>query len=373
MIRPFFCLLFSVSLIWLSACTPRLAGGYEVKNGKVIYHTGMTGLGSTSNKVVEGADATTFEKLDRYYGRDKHRAYYRGDAIKNTHGPTFELLTKPYQKDKNHVFYAGKVISDYPKDFRILFSVKHNSGGGDTKFATDGRHVFKSGSKFLPDEVDPASFERIGNTRYFKDKNHVYDIASVVESADPASFEVNARFNGTFSKDKNGVFFEGRRVEDIDLDSHRILDRYHHKDKSAVYFRREVLSKDPENFTILSESYSRDSKHAYWRAKRISDDAENFVAYPSRRGASYGKDSKNAFWGWKTIPDADVASFVGLNHNYAKDKDNVYFAVNTVNPPKVIKDADPATFALVKGEKGIDARDKDGPFNFGHRRRKKNK
>ena len=41
--------------------------------------------------------------------------------------------------------------------------------------------------------------------------------------------------------------------------------------------------------------------------------------------------------------------------------------------PREVKGADPETFALVKGEKGIDARDANNVYNFGNRRRMRNR
>lgn len=372
MIRSFFyfLLLFVLVLVSFSGCSTRIAGGYEIKDGKVFYQSGMRGLGTTSKKAVKGADAASFEVLDRYFGRDNKQAYYLGVAIDKTDGPTFELLGKPFQKDKNHVYYMAKPISDHPRDFKILFRLTKGTGP-DVIFSTDGRNIFKGNRPFLQYLVDVNSFERIGTTSYFKDKNRVYNIASEVEGADPQSFTPSTRFFGAYATDKDNVFYEGKLVEGIDVASHKILDRFHHADESAVYFRRKVLSEDPSGFKILNEAYSRDGESVYWRSRKISDDAASFKAFPSKRAAAFGKDSKNAYWGWKVISGADVETFVGLDHNYAKDKNSVYFAVNTVNPPRVLKEADAETFALVKGEKGTDARDKKGPFNFGNRKKEK--
>ena len=358
--------LLAVALI-AGACPKRLVGGYEIKNGKVIFNQGMKGLGTTHSFEVEDADPETFEILNRDYGRDAEKAFYLGKAIIQSHGPSFEIFEDPYTKDRAHVYYAGKIISKKPKTFKFLFSVR--SGSKTSKYYTDGENVIIGKSKYLPGVVDVDTFEQIGRTSYLRDKNNVYRFGRIVESADPKTFEMIRRKYDEYARDRNSVFYNGVRVEDCDRDTHRIIDEFHHKDSKNVFFRTFILSGDPENFEILSRAYTRDSKSVYWRAKKISDDAGKFVAFPSERAAAYAKDSRNAYWGWKVIEEADLASFKGLNHNYAKDKDRVYFAVNTLNTPKVVKDADPETFELVEGEKGIDARDKNNKFNFGHIRR----
>ena len=153
----------------------------------------------------------------------------------------------------------------------------------------------------------------------------------------------------------SSIFYNGIKVKEADVDSHRVIDKSHHKDKQRVYFARDSLSDDPENFEVLSKAFSKDNKNVYWRKKKISEDSEHFEIFPSERSNAYAKDSKNAYWGWKIIEDADLESFVGLNHNYAKDKNKVYFKVNSGNSPDVLENADPETFELVRGEKGIDA------------------
>ena len=344
--------------LFLLACPKRISGGYEIKNGKVIYNEGMKGLGTTNSFEVKDADAKTFEVINRQYAKDSKNAYLRGKVIPKSDGASFELVETPFSKDKNHVFYSDDIVSNNPKGFKILYKPKRGH------VWTDGEKIYKGKSAFLPDVVDVTTFERIGKTRYYRDKNNVYSLR-VIEGADPQTFEVISKFNETYARDRQSVFYNGVKVEDCDVDSHKIIDKFHHKDKTHVFFARNILSDDPENFEILSRAYSRDSRNAFWRAKKISDDAKNFVAFPSEKAGAYAKDSGKAFWGWKEIENADASSFVGLNHNYAKDKNNVYFAVNTVNMPRILKDADAATFELVKGKKGIDARDKNNSYNFG--------
>ncbi len=351
-----------------SACPKRLVGGYEVKNGKVIYNEGMKGLGTTHSFVVEGADASSFKVINRNYGKDNKHAYLRGKKIAQSHGATFELIDVPYAKDKNHVYYSNEILSKYPKDFKILFKTKLNKF--ETIYSTDGRVIFSGRREFLPGVVDVPTFEMIGKTGYFRDKNNVYK-RNIIEDADPETFRVVSKHNETFARDKASVFYNGLKVENCDVNTHRILGKYHHRDEKQVFFGLTPLSDDPDNFKILSNSYSKDSKNVYWSKKTISEDSDNFVVFPSERQASYAKDSKNAFWGYRKIEDADVNTFIGLNHNYAKDKNQVYFSVNVVNPPKILEKADPETFALVKGEKRIDARDKNNNYNFGTIKKKK--
>jgi len=351
------------------ACTKDITGGYEVKDGTVIFHQGMRGL-SKKSFLVEGADANTFEALDRFYGRDESQAYYNGKVISGSDGRSFKIIETPYTSDNHNVYYSGKAISDNPDGFKILFKMRMNKL--ENTFSTDGEIVFKGSNPFFPDRVDLATFEQVGKANYLKDKRSVYTLNRVIEEADPETFEVVTRYSERYSKDASNIFYNGIRVKGVDKETHEIIDEVHHRDRSNIFFAMNPLSEDPGNFQVISRAYSRDSQSAYWRGRKISDDAENFEVFPSDRAEAYAKDSIKAFWGWKTIEGADAETFVGLNRHYAKDKSKVYFGINVVNNVRVIEGADPETFALVKGEEGVDARDVNRPYYFGHIARSRN-
>ncbi|HMS41215.1 MAG TPA: DKNYY domain-containing protein [Pyrinomonadaceae bacterium] len=350
---------FILTAIFLSACPKRLVGGYEIKDGKVIYQTGLQGLGTTHSFEVEGADAASFDALNKSYGKDKNNAYLYGKIIPNSHGATFKIVREPYTIDQNHVFYATEIISDKPQNFKIIIETEKNT------FASDGEKIFLGKMLFFPESVDLQTFEQIGKTNYFRDKNHVFTANRLIDGADPRTFEVNPRFNEKYAKDKSNVFYAASKVDGCDVATHQIIDENYHKDQTHVFFVLKKFSDDAANFEKLSEVFSRDGKFAYWKSTKISDDAKNFVAFPSEKSDAYAKDSRTVFWCDKKMENVDIASFVGLNHHYAKDKNKVYFAAGNLNLPRILEKADAATFEIVKNEDGIDAKDKDNFFNFG--------
>jgi hypothetical protein len=358
------------TLVFTAACPPRIAGGYEVKDGEVIFNQGMKGLGAAHHFPVVDADPATFEIINKDYGKDIKRAFYKGKVISKSDGPSFAFLESAYSSDKYHVYYYGAAISDKPSGFKIIYRSKNN--GPRLTLSTDGERILKGKNSFMSGKADAGSFEQIDRTDYFRDKFRVYSLNKIIDGADPATFEIVGRFDGRYTQDANAIFYNGNRVPGIDKATHDIIDEVHHRDASKVFFGLDPLSEDPENFKVLSRAYSKDSKSVYWRGRKISDDAAKFIAFPSERSESYAKDSTASFWGWKVIEDADVESFTGLNHKYAKDKNHVYFGSLNLNSAVIVKDADPDSFELVKGEKGIDARDKNGPYYFGVPRRKKN-
>lgn len=334
------------------------AGGYKVSGGRVFYNAGAIGLNPNGTwKEVENADAATFSALNEGYAKDKNSGFFEGYIIPDSSGKTFKVVGKDYAKDQAHAFYQRYRISDLPDNFKFI---AENEKG---VYATDGQKVFIRSSELFPETLDAATFELIGATGYFKDKNHVYSVDKMLEDSDPATFKVLPDFAGVFTQDKNHVYFKDNLVKDCDPATHKILTFVSHRDANHIFFGADKLSDDAANFQVLTANYSKDSKNVYWGMDKISADAATFTAFPSIGGTAYGKDSKNVYWGDLKMPKADVASFVGLDHYYAKDKNHVYFGVGSTDIPKPIEKVDAATFELTGGE--YDGRDKDNIIHFG--------
>ncbi|HEV7644976.1 MAG TPA: DKNYY domain-containing protein [Pyrinomonadaceae bacterium] len=337
-------------------------GGYVVKDGKVTYHSGLEGLGSKRSWEIAEADADTFTSLKDGYGKDKKHAYLDGILIPDSDGATFHLLEKPYAADNAHVFIGTETLSDSPQTFKIIANLEK------VTFSTDGKKVFSGGVEFLPETVDAATFERIDQGDYFRDRGHVYLPDSLVEGADPQTFHVWPQFNEVYAGDKNNVFYNGQKVEGCDAATHKVIDGDFHRDGKNIFYHSKRVSDDAENFQALTSKYSRDSKHVYWQMDKISDDPANFIVYPNEGWAAYAKDSRTVFRCGQKVKNVDVKTFSGLNPSYAKDKNNVYFEVSCdMTELSTVDGADPASFELAGGD-GVDARDKDNDYNFGTNR-----
>ena len=113
---------------------------------------------------------------------------------------TFKIISKALRRRSKPRFLrtmARSVI--LPPKFRVI-------GGG---YSADGEKVFSEREEFLPGTVDAATFERVGSSDFFKDKNHVYmDDSKLSKGADSATFEylpsksyTNAK-NFLYAKDK---------------------------------------------------------------------------------------------------------------------------------------------------------------------------
>ena len=213
---------------------------------------------------IKGLDLKTFERIDDYYYKDKNNVYYDLDnnlyTIKNADLATFEVLNSPYSssiyfaKDKNNVYYQNKKIngivadgfeqiqSNFIKDKNGIYKFEENENEKslkitpinakidfenlkelDWKYFGDDKNIYyfdESDFKKL-DRADINSFERIEYTGFFKDKNNVYYDGEKVEGIDMNSIEV---INGMCIKDKNSVFYEGKKLRNISPDNFNIFD-----------------------------------------------------------------------------------------------------------------------------------------------------
>lgn len=158
-----------------------LSGGYKITEENVIFDTGLHGLGTRENWVVEGADSKTFKPM-------KH----------------------PFSRDASHIFYNTKILSWYPDQFKVL------GNGVIWKYSTDGQYVFHGAS--IMEQADPSSFVTLGNG-FAKDHNYVYRGRSILKGLDPNSFEV---LNEKHAKDARFVIYEERIIGGADPHSFEI-------------------------------------------------------------------------------------------------------------------------------------------------------
>ena len=87
---------------------------------------------------IQGADKNSFEILGNYIAKDKNNVYYKGTKMENVDSASVKTFGNFIGKDKNRVFYI--------------------TGNEDVK------------------DADASSFEMMGDTRYFRDKNNIFVI-----------------------------------------------------------------------------------------------------------------------------------------------------------------------------------------------------
>lgn len=175
----------------------------------------------------------------------------------------------------------------------------------------------------LLQEADAETFETIDNNinvHLGKDKNYVFKGASILEYADPNTFEQVKEY---YWKDKNNVYllqFGGTdcRIKDADPKTFKVIKDYHWtQDKNNVFYQFDkLLNVNSHKFVAIDEEWGKD---------------DNFYFYHNLR-----------------IDSLDYKTAEIVSPYYIKDKYRVFFRDTIVN------DANPKTFKA------------DGVGSFGH-------
>jgi hypothetical protein len=196
-------------VLLVSACDGG-PGGYEKRDGSVVFITWDEAHGRQEHPVVE-ADPASFEVLENgAYAKDRSAAYFRWRKISGAHPASFVALSATHAKDAEHVFYEDSAIAAAdPKSFRVIdaqwarddkdvYLQRKAIGACDAGTFTllerdwqrDSRCAYHRGQK-LPG-ADPASFTVL-NFWYAKDKDRVYHRAVAMEGADAATLRVDEK------------------------------------------------------------------------------------------------------------------------------------------------------------------------------------
>ncbi|GAB2579198.1 hypothetical protein GCM10027190_31140 [Spirosoma areae] len=201
---------------------------------------------------------------------------------------SFTAINDNYGKDKSHVFYLTTAIPNAdPATFLYLagsYSKDKNSGySRDQPISSDGPNF-----TFVPNPNETPTSVSAEGIAYARDSHRVYKDVMPIDGADPATFVVVPMFNGNYlTHDRRWVYFQDKPMEGVDGATFRKVSDFHFADKQGAW------------------------------------------------GLVLGRDIF-----WTPIAKVDVATFSGIEGEYAKDKQRVYLGYDT------IAGADPATFTV---------------------------
>ena len=193
--------------------------------------------------------------------------------------------------------------------------------------------------------LDPVTFEIInisGSARqYLKDKNGVYSIDGdsdnlVLEKLpyDPQTYEV---INQLYSRDKNNIYYDNKKIEGADLPTFQRIDEYiYSKDKNNIYFRgKKISGVDKETFEKIDKyNYSKDKNNIYYDDKKIEGVDKNTFELTYDFGSVvneyYSKDKNNVYYENKKLKGIDVKTFRKINRlvdNFLIEDKNGFYIV----------------------------------------------
>ncbi len=345
--------------------------GLDVKSFKVLENkkASLTDYYTDKNSVyfhkddlrkITGADKNSFEILEEYIARDKNNVYSKGEKLGNIDIKSFKYFEDGLAKDKNRVFYIE-----------------------DNKDVTG---------------VDAKTFERMGETYYFRDKNNVFALKDynpydleILKNIDRNSFNTLSKEIG---KDKNGVYYFGEKIDGISSNNAKVVEALGDNDyilqSGNDHYLMTVNEKDSDNnerFEIKKidslnidfdtfkyfEIYDlyKDKNSFYYHSdndlKKIKSDIDVKSAEKMIKLRDFIKDKNNIYHFSdgkleKINLKIDVNNLEYLDDgnstfsNYLRDGKNVYFVNDEGGKVKIVKNVDKNTFKVVNGNYGVDSK-----------------
>ena len=345
--------------------------GLDVKSFKVLENkkASLTDYYTDKNSVyfhkddlrkITGADKNSFEILEEYIAKDKNNVYSKGEKLGNIDIKSFKYFEDGLAKDKNRVFYIE-----------------------DNKDVTG---------------VDAKTFERMGESYYFRDKNNIFALKDynpydleMLKNIDRNSFNTLSKEIG---KDKNGVYYFGEKIDGISSNNAKVVEALGDNDyilqSGNDHYLMTVNEKDSDNnerFEIkkidslnidfdtfkyfeMSDLY-KDKNSFYYHSdndlKKIKSNIDVKSAEKVLKLNDFIKDKSNLYYYSngkieKINLKIDVNNLEYLDDenstfsNYLRDEKNVYFVDNEYGKVKIMKNVDRNTFKVVNGNYGVDSK-----------------
>jgi hypothetical protein len=294
------------------------------------------------------ADVASFEVLERDYGKDKDKIYFKESDISNEVDYATFRAKERFAFDQKHVFVAyehlpyalREDISSSKKLFIIEGANPENFETINYDWSKDDKLYFYS---YQAVEVDYASFE-ILNESSSRDKDKVYlhqkngIIASTIDVASVRAID------GHYIADKDNLYSFERWEEDSekafttiplqDYKTIKVLEHDYLLVDDRVYFNNMLVPMaDRATFKLWNDTYyGVDKNHVYYCKMPIEGaDLETFHVFTYQ---AYAKDKNNAYFAGKAMEGVDLESFGPKEENGSglfKDKNHVYRGDEIVN------------------------------------------
>jgi len=281
-----------------------LKHGFMLENDKIY---------TEEKKEIQNADIETFEALEKDISKDKNNIYYKDKKILEIDIETAKYLGAKKFEDKKGFYLINKSgeiettgikriksetpeTPETPKDAKLLENP-------DTETLVEVKQKTSDNFKIV--------------IKYSKDKNNVYADKKKLEGISPIGFEI---INANYIKDKNNVFLI-------------------YKDNNTKELKTEIINKvDAKTFKLGLENLLEDANNIYYEKKgtkitleAINDvDMQTFKFIKSDQAYKYFKDIKNVYF-WNTninklfiIQQADPNLFKVLSKGFSMDKNNIY-------------------------------------------------
>ena len=313
---------------------------------------------------LAGANPKTFEIVDDYFARDDKNVYFFNKKVIGVDAKTFEKVGYDIVKDKNGVYFLENVSEE-----------NENSEIKTKNLKADG--------------IDLKTLKKLDNG-YFKDKNSIYYELSgnlyKMKNVDLSTFEVlNSPYSSSvyFAKDKNNVYYNGKKLDGIVPNDFEQIQSYFIKDKNGIYKFEESENEqdlkitpinakiDFKNFKELDWKYFGDDKNIYYfdeeSFKKV--DKADINSFERIDFTGFFKDKNNVYYEGEKVEGIDMNSIEVVNGMCIKDKNSVFYE------GKKLRNISPTNFNIFDGGMSYDKIlvDKNGAYKLMENENQKDK
>ena len=313
---------------------------------------------------LAGANPKTFEIVDDYFARDDKNVYFFNKKVIGVDAKTFEKVGYDIVKDKNGVYFLENVSEE-----------NENSEIKTKNLKADG--------------IDLKTLKKLDNG-YFKDKNSIYYELNgnlyKIKNVDLPTFEVlNSPYSSSvyFAKDKNNVYYNGKKLDGIVPNDFEQIQSYFIKDKNGIYKFEEDENEqdlkitpinakiDFKNFKELDWKYFGDDKNIYYfdeeSFKKV--DKADINSFERIDFTGFFKDKNNVYYEGEKVEGIDMNSIEVVNGMCIKDKNSVFYE------GKKLRNISPTNFNIFDGGMSYDKIlvDKNGAYKLMENENQKDK
>ena len=313
---------------------------------------------------LAGANPKTFEIVDDYFARDEKNVYFFNKKVIGVDAKTFEKVGYDIVKDKNGVYFLENVSEE---NENLEIKTKNLKADG----------------------IDLKTLKKLDNG-YFKDKNSIYYELSgnlyKIKNVDLPTFEVlNSPYSSSvyFAKDKNNVYYNGKKLDGIVPNDFEQIQSYFIKDKNGIYkFEEDENEQDLKitpinakidfrNFKELDWKYFGDDKNIYYfdeeSFKKV--DKADINSFERIDFTGFFKDKNNVYYEGEKVEGIDMNSIEVVNGMCIKDKNSVFYE------GKKLRSISPTNFNIFDGGISYDIIlvDKNGAYKLMENENQKDK
>ena len=234
------------------------------KDSKNVYYVDILS-NNEKIEVIEGADVSSFEVLNKNYAKDKTNIYYSGSKLKNADVKTFKIISDFVAKDKDRVYIKYWELGEEESSDNLMNLLLEEDTISKEKF----ERAIKLVENFYKGEKENEKVKLKADSQTFKAITDVKEINGFYAIDKYRGYYIE---NSESSSDSFGYLSEVYYLDDLNVKNVKVLNNYYIKDDKSVYcLGVKVKETDALTFKVKNSfsSEAQDKNHKYEYCKVI--------------------------------------------------------------------------------------------------------